>query len=399
MKNILVLTSVYPAEDFAQSTTPVVHYFAREWVSQGYNVEVVHNARYYIRIVYPIISIFKNVILKFYNFTFRTEGQPKEKHYTLDRVNVHRLPIFKKLPLLSYSKKELIIHLRKIVKLIDSMDFNPDIIIGHWANPQLFLVSELAKHYKARTCVVIHSDVKVIGRIYKNNAPDIIRSIDVWGFRSKAIKESFEELYGRVSNSFLCYSGIPEINIKPLLRSYENEIKTFLFVGLLIPRKNPTTIIKALNKSYKNKNFHINFVGEGPEKKRIQLLAQDLGMESNISLLGRIPRDEVFEMMNKSDYFIMLSKPETLGLVYLEAMSMGCITIGSKDEGIDGIIQHGVNGFLCDAGDDVQLSVLLSTISKLSSEELISISKNAIRTVSELTDAKTAKQYLESVLR
>ena len=43
--------------------------------------------------------------------------------------------------------------------------------------------------------------------------------------------------------------------------------------------------------------------------------------------------------------WIMISKNETFGLVYLEAMARGCITIGSRNQGIDGVINHGVNGF------------------------------------------------------
>lgn len=49
--------------------------------------------------------------------------------------------------------------------------------------------------------------------------------------------------------------------------------------------------------------------------------------------------------MLASDCFIMISKNEAFGLVYLEAMSAGCITIASRGEGFDGVIIHGVNGF------------------------------------------------------
>jgi len=34
----------------------------------------------------------------------------------------------------------------------------------------------------------------------------------------------------------------------------------------------------------------------------------------------------------------MVSAPETFGLVYLEAMAKGCIVIGTKNWGIDGIV-------------------------------------------------------------
>ena len=42
VKNILVLTSIYPADDIPKGWTPVVHYFTKEWVKQGHRVLVVN---------------------------------------------------------------------------------------------------------------------------------------------------------------------------------------------------------------------------------------------------------------------------------------------------------------------------------------------------------------------
>ena len=47
----------------------------------------------------------------------------------------------------------------------------------------------------------------------------------------------------------------------------------------------------------------------------------------------------------------MSSKPEGFGIVYLEAMAAGCVTIGTEGQGIADIIEHGVNGFLVPADD------------------------------------------------
>ncbi|RIH65710.1 glycosyltransferase [Mariniphaga sediminis] len=397
MKNILLLTSVYPVEDFSKDSTPVVHYFAKEWVLQGYNVQVIHNHKYYPRIVYFLINLFKNIISKYYKFIFNTKGQIEERHYTLDNVKVHRLPILKRFPKSLYTQKRQKRQLEKIIRLVESQHFSPDVIIGHWPNPQLFLVSELAKIYRVPACMVMHTDVETIDKMYGKKAKEMIDTIDIWGFRSVEIKNRFESEYGKVNKSFLCYSGIPERNTKPPQRTFENGIKKFLFVGFLIPRKHPETLVKAVNNAFPGENFHITFVGEGREKRNIESLAGRLGIKEKVSLPGRLSREEVFEMMKDSDCFIMVSKPETFGLVYLEAMSMGCITIGSKGEGIDGVIRHGENGFLSKAGDHGELAELLRKISGLSANELLTLSNNAIHTASELTDGKVAKNYIESV--
>ena len=52
--------------------------------------------------------------------------------------------------------------------------------------------------------------------------------------------------------------------------------------------------------------------------------------------------------MRESDIFILPSRNETFGMVYMEAMASGCITVCSKNDGVDGIIRDGINGFLCE---------------------------------------------------
>ena len=90
----------------------------------------------------------------------------------------------------------------------------------------------------------------------------------------------------------------------------------------------------------------------------------------------------------------MISENETFGLVYLEAMGRGCITIGSKNQGIDGVIINGVNGFLCKEGDQDDLKKIIKQINLLTSLERQQISQNAIDTVKELTDFEAAKKYI-----
>lgn len=397
MKNILLLTTVYPADDFTDFT-PVVHYFAREWVSQGYNVKVIHNKKYYHRLIYLLINSFKSLISRYNIFAFGTKGHTSERNYVLDNVNVYRLPMFKRFPFSHFSWKIQKNQLNRIIRLIDSMNFRPDIIVGHWANPQLLQVSELGKRYNARTCIVIHSDARIIDKMYGNKSKNIIASIDVWGFRSNEIKNKFEHLYGKMESSFICHSGIPINNVKSPERTFERGIRKFLFVGRLVRRKHPDILIKAINDAFNGEDFHITFVGEGQEKKKLEQLVKKLNLADKVSLQGRSPRKEVFKMMQETDCFVMLSSPETFGLVYIEAMSMGCITIGSRGEGIDGTIIHGENGFLCQPGNQKELLELLLELSTYSKEELQKVSEKAILTASKLTDDQVARFYIDTVL-
>ena len=94
----------------------------------------------------------------------------------------------------------------------------------------------------------------------------------------------------------------------------------------------------------------------------------------------------------------MGSKSEVFGLVYLEAMARGCITIAARNEGMDGIIETGKNGFLCEAGNADELTSIIKRINSLSADEKRQISENARHTAEELSDFNVAKRYLEAVM-
>ena len=114
--------------------------------------------------------------------------------------------------------------------------------------------------------------------------------------------------------------------------------------------------------------------------------------------VGKVERDKILELYDQSDCMIMISKNEAYGLVYLEAMARGCITIASQDEGMDGVIIDGYNGFLCPAGNAEKLSDLIERINSLSDEDKEKISFNAIETARNLTDHLAAEKYLNDVI-
>jgi glycosyltransferase involved in cell wall biosynthesis len=95
----------------------------------------------------------------------------------------------------------------------------------------------------------------------------------------------------------------------------------------------------------------------------------------------------------------MISKKEAFGLVYIEAMTKGLIVIASRNEGMDGIIVNGVNGFLCKSGDYLELSKILNEINKMSNEELNIISKKAQKTSQNFTETKVSSEYLMNILK
>ena len=94
--------------------------------------------------------------------------------------------------------------------------------------------------------------------------------------------------------------------------------------------------------------------------------------------------------MREADIFILPSKNETFGMVYLEAMASGCITVCSKGDGVDGIIKDSINGFLCDDVEQV-----FERIMKF--EDKNWILENSYNTIRNYTDLIVANHYLKNI--
>lgn len=401
-RKILLLTTIYPAPDLKYGTS-AIHYFTREWVKMGHDVIVIHYQTIYPSFFYFFAKLFRDRIASKTGAIVFTQKQKNKKEYILDDVTVYRIPIFKKIPHGKYSDKVIVQQVNEIKNIIEINNFTPDIIIGHFANPQLKIISCLKRMYNARTCLVMHNVGNHVDdgikKIFKKDYTELMNDIDIWGYRSLPIKNGFERNFGKQKESFLCFSGIPEDYIcKDSNRFFESKLRKFVYVGELIERKCPLSLIDAIVKVYPNKDFHIVYVGEGSEKSTLLPIINSQGLQNNISFLGRMPRNEIVQILDGSDCLIMISKNETFGLVYLEAMARGCITIGSRNEGIDGVIVHGVNGFLCEAGNSDELAMIIEHIDSLTSNERKTISENAITTAKELTDFKAADKYITSIV-
>lgn len=392
--NVLVLTSIYPADDVPKEWTPIVHFFTREWVRNGNQVRVVNYVSRFPGIAYSFARLFKKRLSSKVGFVIG-DRPLDSKEYNIDGVNVCRIPLKKVKPHGSFSEKEI----GKAVKLTEEYcernGFKPDVIVSHWANPSVIIMRDLKEKFKCRTAYIAHGTGHF--NCFGDQAASCLNAIDKIGFRSAFIKQSFESEAKYVKPSFMCYSGIPSKYVDPGLRKAFDGIRSFIYVGTLIGRKYPAEIVKALKISFGEDPFSMKYIGQGDESDRVRSVANDFKVADKVHLLGRKERDEVVRQLDESDVFVMISKNEVYGLVYLEAMARGCITIASRKEGFDGIIKDGVNGFLCAAGDSGELASIITRIRNMSPGDLQKISDAAVKTACELTDEKTAAYYLDQI--
>ena len=132
----------------------------------------------------------------------------------------------------------------------------------------------------------------------------------------------------------------------------------FLFVGKVWDLKNGDLVVEAfkqLSAAYPDRKPQLYIAG--PEKEPAGIA----GFE-NIVYLGRLSYDELIAYYNLCDYFVMPSRHDAYGLVFVEALCFGLPCIGKNLCAMPEFIQHGQNGYLLEQDDVQELQGLMEKL-------------------------------------
>ena len=148
--------------------------------------------------------------------------------------------------------------------------FVPDVITGHWASPQMEIISELKKLYDCKTACVLHGTGYISDSSF--DAKKYLQHIDHIGCRSISQARKVKEILSLNELPFVCYSGVPDIylnNYEVSTEKYNNTSELVVsYVGRLVSYKNIDATIRAL-RSIQGLKWHFNIVGDGAEKKNL----------------------------------------------------------------------------------------------------------------------------------
>lgn len=384
--NILILTPLYKisGRESLERNTEVIHHFAKYWVNEpDVNVQVVNT---YLNPGRNLLFLLKKGELKKYFTPF---------DYEVDGIKVHLVEV-QQIP---FQNKFWKFQNKTICKAIEDVTktFKPDVILAHFPVRYTGVIDSVCGNVPK--IAVMHYTDLWISQKHMYQVESIGSKFDVTFTRSKSLLEESKKLGIKNLSDFIVYSGVPYAESRrsaDIAFSKDKPVK-LLYVGKLIERKHLDYVIKAMGQLKWKKNLMLTVVGEGPEKQRFEELSKKYGIEGQVRFIGKLTREEVYRAMDDADIFIMPSVEETLGLVYLEAMMNGCLTVGTKGEGIDGIIEDGKNGFLVDPGSEKSVVETLQRILRLPNDEIQQISLAATETGKVFNEPDMAKRYLNKI--
>ena len=163
---------------------------------------------------------------------------------------------------------------------------------------------------------------------------------------SESVKQDLENR--GVHGSVIIDNGVNFSLIKQRQRQGRNATFRMVQVSrILFEQKGQDILVEAVHRLVAKgiTDIHLDFIGTGPDMKRLEQLVNDSHLESYISLLGNQPREFIYEHLCDYDLFVQPSRFEGFGLTVAEAMGARIPVLVSENEGPLAIIENGKYGF------------------------------------------------------
>ena len=130
------------------------------------------------------------------------------------------------------------------------------------------------------------------------------------------------------------------------------ESKTVLYVGELLPVKNPLLLVDAFAQLQRRlPEAQLVMVGDGTLRSVARARAQELGVSAKVLFLGLRPEREVAGFMRAADVLCIPSRNEGVPNVMLEAFASGLPVVATRVGGIPEILDQDYLGALVEPGN------------------------------------------------
>lgn len=150
------------------------------------------------------------------------------------------------------------------------------------------------------------------------------------------------------------HNGVPGQEQRPPL----GDQPRVAYAGRLIPKKGVDLLISAMAAILKQvPEARLTVAGDGPERRRLEGLAESLGIREAIEFTGHIDASSLEQTLAQAWVQVVPSRwEEPFGLVVAEAMMRGTAVVASNSGGITEQVLTGKTGYLVPPGDSSALA-------------------------------------------
>ena len=181
---------------------------------------------------------------------------------------------------------------------------------------------------------------------------------------AKANEEPLAEWFGvNPENVKVIYQSIDLEKIRGWTEGISEEPLRIVSAGRLVQPKRMDDVLRVFATVQESFGAsRLTIMGDGPDRRRLEELSAELGVEGAVEFPGHVKERRVFEEMARADVFLFMSDKagERLPNVVKEAMVCGCFCVSSRTPGMEELIDDGEDGYLVSPGDLKRASEIVS---------------------------------------
>ena len=116
----------------------------------------------------------------------------------------------------------------------------------------------------------------------------------------------------------------------------------------LARKKSPQDLVDAvpLVRARAGRPVVFTIVGDGPERRRLERRARELGVAAHVEFVGACDPPQVAAILARSHLFALPGAREAFGLALLEARAAGLPVVARAAGGVPELVEHGRHGIL-----------------------------------------------------
>ncbi|MDA8952005.1 N-acetyl-alpha-D-glucosaminyl L-malate synthase BshA [Flavobacteriaceae bacterium] len=296
---------------------------------------------------------------------FVTYNQPVRLDFISHDLHFHEV-LMEEYPLFQYQPYELALS-TKLVEVVSK--YNLEILHVHYAIPHAYaaymakmMLKEKGINIKVVT--TLHgTDITLVGShpSYKTAVEFSINNSDVVTSVSESLKQDTLRLFKITNEIKVVHNFIDtekydreSLNECQRIAVAKPEERILTHISNFRPVKRIEDVIKIFHSVKKVISAKLLMVGEGPDKRKAELLVKKLGISDSVIFLGN--SHEIEKILCYTDVFLLPSKSESFGLSALEAMAANTAIISTNTGGLPEVNVHGVTGYLSHLGDVEDMS-------------------------------------------
>jgi len=176
--------------------------------------------------------------------------------------------------------------------------------------------------------------------------------------RRKIPAEKIQVIHYGVDLQKFCSNGHAAVSAK---RAEVGAVADTILIGVvarLEPPKGHRYFLEALPEVVKKyPQVHVILVGDGVLRAELEAMTRQLAISRHVTFLGA--RNDVSELLNAMDFFVLPSVSEGLPNVLLEAMACEKTVMATNVGGIPEVVRHGENGYLVPPANAAALREML----------------------------------------